>query len=648
MKIWVKATVKDGENTQCLTLKVEGNGEEAELEIVFGKMPIQFAEETKPQAAVQKGEKPTVVEEAQAEDEEVPLTTEELGAAFDEEPVEQEEEPSISEEPVADESTSLVEEVVSILEDHAGDYTPVEPAEGNNEKPSESEETAAVNITSVENVEHQEEIILEVPATASDAKRAEFMQIPHRSTNFDDLILRIAEWFELGKRTSYFVAVIKAATQCNPINWSNIEAILKNNGVQWGSYDKIWTSKQVTKKFIEINVDGTFMDLIKELAENKDFDFSGQAITPEQDINEAQPVIEEAQEEEELDAQEEQPVIEPSHEKNEQDTHEERPSNEQVEPEENSKSEESPISEEPAATEGTTAKKGKLEEIAEKSRDFDDFLKNITTWLELGKRSSYFVEVIKAAAQVKKINWSSIEAILEQNGTYWGASDKIWTSKQVSNKFQEIKRDVSIMKLIKEIVGYQDFDFAAHKTSAEPDIRQDQDCAAKEPLTDQEPVLETEETVNEASDGSEQPDTATSTRVRMNCMHEIPEFEEALGRIDKTQPLTERVQYVLDVMGLQNQNSEDSQLFLQIANAAVESKELLELDVLATDSAQKKIQENCLATILSVAEISKENATIARMKMAAFIHNFAKKHWHAANSIKLLHFLKDLQQVVSD
>ena len=60
----------------------------------------------------------------------------------------------------------------------------------------------------------------------------------------------------------------------------------------------------------------------------------------------------------------------------------------------------------------------------------------------------------------------------------------------------------------------------------------------------------------------------------MNCLPEIKNFEETLARVDKTQPIEKRVRYILDAMGLCEENEENQNLIFKIAYTAMKIRNM--------------------------------------------------------------------------
>lgn len=243
--------------------------------------------------------------------------------------------------------------------------------------------------------------------------------------------------------------------------------------------------------------------------------------------------------------------------------------------------------------------------IAQESTSFDGFVEKVMLWVKIERNHrDYFKAVINAATQAGKISWKHIESIMKRDGVRVNAYSKLRISKSVATKFQNSPKRVTILKLIKDVVSYKKSFSNEHQDA--PVNTADKATQATSTKFQQVPVA----------------------RVKMSCMPEIKEFEEALGRIDKKEPFDERVKAVFVAMGLNEISSEDSQLLLGITNVAINLKNIN------------------LDTVFNNLEIPEQLRTSARMKFSSFLNNFIEQHSPDAHMVKTLDFLKDLQHVL--
>lgn len=231
-----------------------------------------------------------------------------------------------------------------------------------------------------------------------------------------------------------------------------------------------------------------------------------------------------------------------------------------------------------------------ITEIAKKSSSYEDFISSIAKWIEPNKKENqiFIIKLIKAATQAEEINWKNIDKIFNNEGYVYRPGVRTNVSNAVTKKFNEIRRNVTILNSLRLFVKYQNFEFGK-------DIVNEDIC---------------------------------SKRVKMKCMPEIPMFEVALGSIDKTQAIENRVKYVLNVMKLEEQNSEKQNIIRVISNVAVMSKE---------------IDINAIYEKSGIKHRAKE---YVHLTISKFVNDFAKLHVNSAEKIAAVDFLKNLQEIV--
>lgn len=229
-------------------------------------------------------------------------------------------------------------------------------------------------------------------------------------------------------------------------------------------------------------------------------------------------------------------------------------------------------------------------EIAKRSSSYEDFISSITKWIEPNKKENqiFITMLIKAATKVDVINWKNIDKVFKSEGYEYRPGVRTNVSNAVTKKFKEIHKNVTILNSLKLFVKYQNFDFG--KNVVKEDI--------------------------------------SNKRVKMKCMPEIPMFEAALGGIDKTQAIENRVKYVLDVMKLKEQTPEKQNIIRVICNIAVMSK-VIDINAVYEKSGIKDRAKEYVQLIIS-----------------KFVNDFVKLHDNSAEKIAAVDFLKDLQEIV--
>lgn len=225
-----------------------------------------------------------------------------------------------------------------------------------------------------------------------------------------------------------------------------------------------------------------------------------------------------------------------------------------------------------------------LEEIAKKATSFEHFAKLVAEWLEMDKRQVLFENLVIVAAEADRVSWKELEEALNNREVIYNKWDRIWCTRQVSEKLKDYS--VTMLTLLSTMAQYKNYSF-----------------------------------------GHEQSEEDSKNRVKMECMPEIPSFEEVLGSVDKTQPIEDRVKYVLTAMGWNKKNAQEQQEIFAIANTAV------------------RLGKMSFDIIFLKANIPMESSVKARMTFSKFINHFVKEY-ASDKKVKLLDFLKEMQEIV--
>ena len=253
-----------------------------------------------------------------------------------------------------------------------------------------------------------------------------------------------------------------------------------------------------------------------------------------------------------------------------------------------------------------------LKEIAKKATSFDNFAELIAKWLEMDKRQEFFKNLIIVSADVDKIRWKELEEALKNNNIAYTQWNKVWSSRQVSEKLKE--KSVTILPLLNAIAEYKGYPFKQ---------KEEQSKKGKSIEQSTERVTENAE---ENSEGSIET-ISSKPRIKMECMPEIKEFEETLASVDKTQPVKERVRYVLETMGLTKLSTQEQKQIIEIASTAVK-KGRMAFDIIFVE-----------------AKIPIEQTMTARMTFSKFINDFVQKY-ESDRKVKVLTFLSELQKII--
>ena len=263
-------------------------------------------------------------------------------------------------------------------------------------------------------------------------------------------------------------------------------------------------------------------------------------------------------------------------------------------------------------TEQTVINIPELEEIAKKATSFEHFAELVAEWLEMDKRKELFANLVIVSADVDKITWKELEEALKCKNVLYTQWDKIWSGKQVSKKLE--KYSATIVTFLNTTRKYKEYSFKKaeeHFTKENSNVKETKKT-----------MPNVEEKAEEAIDS-----VVSKPRVKMECMPEIKDFEEILASVDKTQPVEERVCYVLRAMGLNNLNEKEQKQIVEIASTAVK-KEKIAFDIIFVE-----------------ANLPIEQTMEARMKFSKFVNDFAQKY-EDGKKVKLLTFLSELQKII--
>ena len=254
----------------------------------------------------------------------------------------------------------------------------------------------------------------------------------------------------------------------------------------------------------------------------------------------------------------------------------------------------------------------KLEEIAKKSNSFEHFAELVAKWLEMDKRKEFFKSLIIVSAEVDKIKWKELEKALKNKNVFYTKWDKIWSGQQVSEKLKEYSATMlsflNVTKKYKEYSFKEVEEYSTEENSSKQDVE-------KTTTNFEEKTDKFNETV------------FPKPRVKMECMPEIKEFEETLASVDKTQPVEERVRYVLGAMGLNNMSVKEQKQIVEIASTAVK-KGRMAFDIIFVE-----------------ANIPIEQTMTVRMTFSKFVNDFVQKY-ESGKKVKLLTFLSELQKII--
>ncbi len=256
-----------------------------------------------------------------------------------------------------------------------------------------------------------------------------------------------------------------------------------------------------------------------------------------------------------------------------------------------------------------------LEEIAKNSTSFKHFANLVSEWLEMGTKKNFFTNLVIASAEVDKITWPNLESTLKDKNIFCTQWYKVYSGRQVSKKLKEYS--ITLLSFLNVTSKYKEYAF---KNVDEYSTVEYSNERATE--TEKE-VINVEESAKESDEG-----VISNHRVKMECMPGIKDFEETLASVDKTQPVQERVRYVLEAMGLNELPEKEQKQLVEIASLAVK-KEKINVDIIFAD-----------------ADIPIEQNKTVRMTFSKFINDFVQKYESGGEKVKLFNFFSELQKIV--
>lgn len=253
-----------------------------------------------------------------------------------------------------------------------------------------------------------------------------------------------------------------------------------------------------------------------------------------------------------------------------------------------------------------TEKIPQLEELAQKATSFDHLITLVAEWFEMGKRTEIFKNVLIVGCEVEKISWKEIELELVRRNVELANYDKIRLNRRVSEKLHD--KFLTIIPLLSALRRYKN-DFTEHEhlqTNTEP---------------------QTAKITSGEITSSESKEQVSVSRVSMECMPEIPYFEEILSKLDKTKDVEDRIKYVLNAMGLEKKCEQDRSKIIKISCELIKTRVITD-EVFFTEES-------------TVSEEELES----RMIFSTFINEFVKNYDSQAK-VRVKDFLKQLQQIV--
>ena len=227
----------------------------------------------------------------------------------------------------------------------------------------------------------------------------------------------------------------------------------------------------------------------------------------------------------------------------------------------------------------------KLEVIAKKSGSFKEFIELTAEWLEMGDYKELFYNVVMAATESEKVTWREMHKYLENIEICCEMSDKEEMTKKIHSKVY-----ISLKKFLEAMKQYK-YVFKENST--------------------------------QKFTNSDKP------RIKMECMPEIEEFEETLTHVDKTLPVSTRIETVLLPMGLEKLPEQEKNILVDFSRIVIE---------------QKKVNlDNALEQIAKTYNL--DSSKEIQLKMSQLLNSYVQKY-DKDRKVKTETFFTELQKVI--
>lgn len=221
-----------------------------------------------------------------------------------------------------------------------------------------------------------------------------------------------------------------------------------------------------------------------------------------------------------------------------------------------------------------------LEELVAKAESFEEFLQLVTQWLNQGEtRKNFIKELLVSVKDVDEVRWKNIEASMKSKNMKISINDQNWFRKLTLTKTK-----TSAIELLKKIKKYENYSFQSEENKKPNSI------------------------------------------IELSSMKGSPEFEQIVSNIDKTKTIEEKVEYVLNAMGLEKASERHKEIIRRMANSAVKLKGKISME-----------------DIFVNANI-KDNQVQSKIVVMKFITSFVGEK----NNVGIKGFFEDLRKAVTN
>lgn len=259
----------------------------------------------------------------------------------------------------------------------------------------------------------------------------------------------------------------------------------------------------------------------------------------------------------------------------------------------NLKTDETPEKKIPKAKESNTSPRAEkrkkveikeLDEIAEDSNSYEDFISRVGNWLDMQSLQPTFEEIVRASFSINHLSWNPIKELLDERGYTFDKKIKVEIHNKVIAKLGKyFNRTLSALQTLKD---YENYPFGQKEKNGP---------TSKEHLS-------------------------------MDCMPYIEEFDKALQETRLFSSGQEKVNHILSQMGIDGEDDDKKALIISTANVVCN-------------------QEVSSSQLLEVLTIFKEQNEEKYMTFSTFLNNYLKNKG-VNNPVKAVDFLIDLRKVV--
>ena len=284
----------------------------------------------------------------------------------------------------------------------------------------------------------------------------------------------------------------------------------------------------------------------------------------------------------------------------------------------------------------TDVLKSKLDELANVSDTYDDFIRRVALWCKLNSKVEIFSKLVHAADKITtEVTWKKLTNVLNEQGIEITTSERNYCTTLVRRHFDSFNIATNIIGLINEMQSYrEELEKATNPekaNSADKTGTTGTDGFASEEVTETETCASvnaegvTANADEPVTEGTTPADTETP-KTRFECIPMDECLKETLLNIDKADVKT---YVILSAMGIEySKYDHGRQQMYELTEAAVYNPGH-DLNKIMVELRQWLPDQNLSAV----------------MELATFINDYAKKNG-AKDLVKTETFIEELREIV--